>query len=85
MSLHNYNYTSIILAFTDLFTRRDTKHITVYLRITQSVCGLTFVICVVALFLSCVPVKMFWSIFVANGKFGKSLHTTEKKGISISD
>lgn len=62
--------------FTDfLVPRRDTKHIIVYLRITQGICGITFVICMTALFLSCVPISMFWSLFVTNSKFGEGLRS----------
>lgn len=80
MSFYDSTSITYTLTFTDPFTRRDTKHITVYLRVTQGVCGITFVICVIALFLSCVPVKMFWSIFVTNGRFGKNpAHCCEKE------
>ncbi|PUU81253.1 hypothetical protein B9Z19DRAFT_1099799 [Tuber borchii] len=48
---------------------KHTKHITVYLRITQVICLVTFAGCILSLFLSCVPIRTFWSLSNSNGPF----------------
>ncbi|RPA92993.1 hypothetical protein L873DRAFT_1830912 [Choiromyces venosus 120613-1] len=48
---------------------KHTKHITLYLRITQVICLVTFAVCILSLFLSCVPISMFWNLSNSNGGF----------------
>ncbi|CAZ79864.1 unnamed protein product [Tuber melanosporum] len=45
---------------------KHTKHITVYLRITQVLCLIAFAVCILSLFLSCIPISMFWSLSNSN-------------------
>ncbi|PWW73448.1 hypothetical protein C7212DRAFT_220220 [Tuber magnatum] len=46
---------------------KHTKHITVYLRITQVICLIAFAVCILSLFLSCIPISTFWSLSNSNG------------------
>ncbi|KAF8245281.1 hypothetical protein K440DRAFT_415803 [Wilcoxina mikolae CBS 423.85] len=41
---------------------RQTRGITLYLRVTQCLCAASLVACILALFLSCRPVTNFWSL-----------------------
>ncbi|KAF8462999.1 hypothetical protein BDZ91DRAFT_643626, partial [Kalaharituber pfeilii] len=41
---------------------KQTKYITLYLRVTFGVCICAFILCVLALFLSCIPIYEFWNL-----------------------
>lgn len=61
---------------------RHTTHITLYLRVTQGICLLTFAICILSLFLSCIPINMFWSLSNNNEQCTKRTLLTFTSGIS---
>ncbi|KAI5788432.1 hypothetical protein EDC01DRAFT_165492 [Geopyxis carbonaria] len=61
---------------------RQTRGITLYLRITQGLCLVTFAACILSLFLSCVPINMFWSLHVSNRECTRRTLLTYTSGIS---
>ncbi|KAI5838663.1 hypothetical protein DFP73DRAFT_485387 [Morchella snyderi] len=61
---------------------RHTTHITLYLRVTQGICLLTFSVCILSLFLSCIPINMFWSLSNNNEQCTKRILLTFTSGIS---
>ncbi|KAL7266430.1 hypothetical protein RUND412_011025 [Rhizina undulata] len=54
-------YLTSMLVLYERFARH-TKYITIYLRITQGICATTFAVCILSLFLSCIPISMFWEL-----------------------
>lgn len=61
---------------------KHTRHITLYLRVTQIICGVTFAACLLSLFLSCVPVSNFWNPFNTNTNCTRRVLLTYVSGIS---
>jgi hypothetical protein len=61
---------------------RQTRGITLYLRITQAVCGSTFIICILALFLSCRPIHNFWNLSQTDSRCTKRALLAFTSGIS---
>src|SRR5690554_1985813 len=61
---------------------RQTRGITLYLRITQGICAITFAACILSLFLSCIPIAMFWSLTSANEQCTRRMLLTYTSGIS---